>query len=223
MTAPFMRAYTELLVSTCHARGAMAMGGMAAFIPSRRDPEVNAVALAKVRDDKEREARDGFDGSWVAHPDLVPVCAEVFDRVLGDRPNQLDRRRDEVSVDAAALLDVAATPGVVTLAGLRGNISVAVRYIASWLAGNGAAAIDNLMEDAATAEISRSQIWQWIRNGTTVDTGEVVTEDLVRRILDEEMTVLGEEYQPARELFERVALASSFEDFLTLPAYELID
>ena len=198
MTAPFMRAYTELLVSTCHARGAMAMGGMAAFIPSRRDPEVNAVALAKVRDDKEREARDGFDGSWVAHPDLVPVCAEVFDRVLGDRPNQLDRRRDEVSVSADQLLDVAATPGAVTQAGLRLNISIAVRYIASWLAGNGAAALDNLMEDAATAEISRSQIWQWIRNGTTLDTGEVVTADLVRRILDEEMAVLGPEYEPAR-------------------------
>ena len=223
MTAPFMRAYTELLVSTCHARGAMAMGGMAAFIPSRRDPEVNAVALAKVRDDKEREARDGFDGSWVAHPDLVPICAEVFDRVLGDRPNQLDRRRDEVSVTSEQLLDVAATPGAVTLAGLRMNISIAVRYIASWLSGNGAAALDNLMEDAATAEISRSQIWQWIRNGTTLDSGEVVTEALVRQILDEEMVVLGPEYEPARQLFERVALSDDFEDFLTLPAYELID
>jgi len=223
MTAPFMRAYTELLVSTCHARGAMAMGGMAAFIPSRRDPEVNAVALAKVRDDKEREARDGFDGSWVAHPDLVPICAEVFDRVLGDRPNQLDRRRDEVSVTSEQLLDVAATPGAVTLAGLRLNITIAVRYIASWLSGNGAAALDNLMEDAATAEISRSQIWQWIRNGTTLDSGEVVTEALVRQILDEEMVVLGPEYEPARQLFERVALSDDFEDFLTLPAYELID
>jgi malate synthase len=223
MTAPFMRAYTELLVSTCHARGAMAMGGMAAFIPSRRDPEVNAVALAKVRDDKEREARDGFDGSWVAHPDLVPICAEVFDRVLGDRPNQLDRRRDEVSVTSEQLLDVAATPGAVTLAGLRLNISIAVRYIASWLSGNGAAALDNLMEDAATAEISRSQIWQWIRNGTTLDSGEVVTEALVRQILDEEMLVLGTEYEPARHLFERVALSDDFEEFLTLPAYELID
>jgi malate synthase len=223
MTAPFMRAYTELLVSTCHARGAMAMGGMAAFIPSRRDPEVNATALAKVTDDKEREARDGFDGSWVAHPDLVPICAGVFDRVLGDRPNQLDRRRDEVRVEGSQLLDIAATPGSVTMAGLRGNISVAVRYIASWLAGNGAAAIDNLMEDAATAEISRSQIWQWIRNGTTLDSGETVTAALVRQILDEEMAVLGADFQPARQLFERVALAESFEDFLTLPAYELID
>jgi malate synthase len=223
MTAPFMRAYTELLVATCHRRGAMAMGGMAAFIPSRRDPEVNAVALAKVREDKEREARDGFDGSWVAHPDLVPVCQEVFDRVLGDRPNQLDRRRDDVRVSADQLLDVASTPGNVTVAGLRGNVSVAVRYLASWLGGNGAAAIDNLMEDAATAEISRSQIWQWIHNGTPLDSGEAVSPGLVRRILDEEMGRLGPEYAQARVLFEQVAIADDFEEFLTLPAYELID
>ena len=218
MTAPFMRAYTELLVSTCHRRGAMAMGGMAAFIPSRRDPAVNAVAMAKVREDKQREARDGFDGSWVAHPDLVPICAEVFADALGGKPNQLDRRRDDVVADVAALLNVAATPGVVTLAGVRGNVSVGVRYLASWLGGNGAAAIDNLMEDAATAEISRSQIWQWIHNKTTVDTGEVVTAELVRGILDDEMSRLGAEYEPARNLFERVALAETFEDFLTLPA-----
>ena len=223
MTAPFMRAYTELLVATCHRRGAMAMGGMAAFIPSRRDPEVNAVALAKVREDKEREVRDGFDGSWVAHPDLVPVCQEVFDRALGDRPNQIERRRDDVSVTADRLLDIAATGGAVTEAGVRANVSVAVRYLASWLAGNGAAALDNLMEDAATAEISRSQIWQWIRNATPLDNGEIVTKGLVRRILDEECDRLGPDYAQARELFERVALAPHFEDFLTLPAYELID
>jgi malate synthase len=222
MTAPFMRAYTELLVATCHRRGAMAMGGMAAFIPSRRDPEVNAVALAKVRDDKEREARDGFDGSWVAHPDLVPVCQEVFDRVLAERANQLDQQR-EVAVTSAQLLDIAATPGAVTEAGVRGNVSVAVRYLASWLSGNGAAAIDNLMEDAATAEISRSQIWQWIHNGTRLDSGEPVTDEFVRRLLDEEMARLGPEYAQARDLFVRVALADEFEDFLTLPAYELID
>jgi malate synthase len=222
MTAPFMRAYTELLVSTCHRRGAFAMGGMAAFIPSRRDPEVNAVALAKVREDKEREARDGFDGSWVAHPDLVPICREVFDSVLGDRPNQLDRRRDEVSVHAAELLDVAATPGGVTEAGLRNNVSVAVQYIAAWLGGNGAVAINNLMEDAATAEISRSQVWQWVHNGVRLDTGEPVTVDLVRRILDEEQATLGAGFGPARALFEQVALADDFVDFLTLPAYELI-
>jgi malate synthase len=223
MTAPFMRAYTELLVATCHRRGAAAMGGMAAFIPSRRDPEVNATALAKVRADKEREAGDGFDGSWVAHPDLVEVCQEVFDSVLGAKPNQIDKLRDDVRVTADQLLDIAATPGAVTEAGVRGNISVGVRYIASWLAGTGAAAIDNLMEDAATAEISRSQIWQWVHNATTVDSGEPVTEAYVRRLLAEEPAIAGEEYATARELFLRVALADDFVEFLTLPAYELID
>jgi malate synthase len=223
MTAPFMRAYTELLVATCHRRGAFAMGGMAAFIPSRRDAEVNAVALARVRADKEREAHDGFDGSWVAHPDLVPVCREVFDAVLGDRPNQLARRREDVRVGADALLDIAATPGSVTLAGLRGNISVGVRYIDSWLAGTGAAAIDNLMEDAATAEIARSQIWQWVHNATVLDTGETVTAALVRQLLDADEHLADPALAPARELFLRVALAEEFEDFLTLPAYEMID
>jgi malate synthase len=223
MTAPFMRAYTELLVATCHRRGAAAMGGMAAFIPSRRDPEVNATALAKVRADKEREAGDGFDGSWVAHPDLVEVCQEVFDSVLGAKPNQIDKLRDDVRVTADQLLEIAATPGAVTEAGVRGNISVGVRYIASWLAGTGAAAIDNLMEDAATAEISRSQIWQWVHNATTVDSGEPVTEAYVRRLLAEEPAIAGEEYATARELFLRVALADDFVEFLTLPAYELID
>jgi malate synthase len=223
MTAPFMRAYTELLVATCHRRGAFAMGGMAAFIPSRRDPEVNAVALAKVREDKEREAGDGFDGSWVAHPDLVPVCMEVFDRALGDRPNQLDRRRPEVSVSAEQLLDVAATPGEVTEAGVRGNVSVALQYIAAWLLGNGAVAINNLMEDAATAEISRSQVWQWVHNGVRLPDGTPITAELVRGILAEESEKLGPEYAAAAELFERVALADDFEDFLTVPAYRLID
>jgi malate synthase len=233
MTAPFMRAYTELLVSTCHRRGAFAMGGMAAFIPSRRDPEVNATALAKVREDKEREARDGFDGSWVAHPDLVPVCQEVFDRVLGDRPNQLDRRRDDVSVGAQQLLDVASTPGAVTEAGLRNNIAVALRYIAAWLDGNGAVAIFNLMEDAATAEIARSQVWQWLHNGVRLDTGDQVSAELVHRIEDEELARIRDEvgeqayaggrYADARALFERVALADEYAEFLTLPASELID
>jgi malate synthase len=216
MTAPFMRAYTELLVATCHRRGAFAMGGMAAFIPSRRDPEVNEVALAKVREDKVREAGDGFDGSWVAHPDLVPICREVFDAYLGARPNQLDRRRDEVSVTAEELLDVASTPGEVTEAGVRNNVSVALQYLAAWLGGNGAVAINNLMEDAATAEISRSQIWQWVHN-------RVVSEADVRRILDEEEATLGPGFGQARALFEKVALADDFVDFLTLPAYELID
>jgi malate synthase len=230
MTAPFMRAYTELLVSTCHKRGAFAMGGMAAFIPSRRDAAVNEQALAKVREDKEREAGDGFDGSWVAHPDLVPVCREIFDRYLAGRPNQLDKLRSDVSVTAAQLLDVAATPGEVTEAGLRSNISVAVQYIEAWLHGNGAVGINNLMEDAATAEISRSQIWQWVRNGTTLkgdgpNSGAVITADLVRRLGEEEVAKLGDtgRYKAARELFERVALADEFVDFLTLPAYALID
>jgi malate synthase len=233
MTAPFMRAYTELLVSTCHRRGAFAMGGMAAFIPSRRDPAVNEVALAKVREDKEREAGDGFDGSWVAHPDLVPVCQEVFDRVLGDKPNQLDRKRDDVSVDAAQLLDVAALGGVVTEAGLRSNISVGLQYLEAWLRGNGAVAINNLMEDAATAEISRSQVWQWIHNGVRLDDGTLITADLVSKIEDEELAkireALGEQawagsrFDDARKLFERVALADDFADFLTTAAYDSID
>jgi malate synthase len=219
MTAPFMRAYTELLVRTCHRRGAFAMGGMAAFIPSRRDPAVNERALTKVREDKLREAGDGFDGSWVAHPDLVPICQEVFDTVLGERPNQLDRLREDVTPDAHALIDLHGVGGAVTSGGLRTNISVGVRYLESWLGGNGAAAIDNLMEDAATAEISRAQVWQWVHGGVRLsDTGERVTPELVRAILDE-LGFAG----AARELFEQVALADDFATFLTLPAYELID
>src|SRR5688572_27429579 len=223
MTAPFMRAYTELLVSTCHRRGAFAMGGMAAFIPSRRDPEVNEQAFAKVRQDKEREAHDGFDGSWVAHPDLVPVCREVFDSVLGDRPNQVDRLRTDVTVTADDLLNVAATDGEVTEEGVRSNISVALQYLAAWLGGNGAAAINNLMEDAATAEIARAQIWQWCRNDVHAD-GVAVTTDYVRGVLDEELerirAAYGDAYDEqrfaqAREVFERVALADDFADFLT--------
>jgi malate synthase len=224
MTAPFMRAYTELLVSTCHRRGAFAIGGMAAFIPSRRDPAVNEVALAKVREDKEREAADGFDGSWVAHPDLVPVCREVFDRVLGDRPNQLDRQRPEVSVSAEDLLNVSATPGEVTEEGLRGNISVGLQYLRSWLLGNGAVAINNLMEDAATAEISRSQIWQWIHNGVKLPSGEPITAALVERLEDEELAKHESgSLAEARKLFERVALSDDFPDFLTTVAYGSID
>ncbi|MEE6257891.1 malate synthase A [Plantactinospora sonchi] len=223
MTAPFLRAYTELLVRTCHRRGAHAIGGMAAFIPSRRDPAVNETAFAKVREDKTREANDGFDGSWVAHPDLVPLCREVFDAVLGDRPHQLDRSRDEVRVDAAALLDVAATPGQITEAGLRNNVSVGIQYLASWLRGSGAVAIFNLMEDAATAEISRSQVWQWLHHHVTLDTGVPVTRELVERIADEEIGRLGTDpagYAEARALFMEVAVADEFVDFLTLPAYE---
>jgi malate synthase len=229
MTAPFMRAYTELLVATCHRRGAFAMGGMAAFIPSRRDAEVNRIALAKVRDDKTREAADGFDGSWVAHPDLVPVCREVFDSVLGARPNQLDRQRPDVSVSAADLLAVGKTPGGVTEAGLRNNISVALQYLAAWLGGTGAVAIFNLMEDAATAEISRSQIWQWVHNDVILDDGPLVTKDVVERMIDEELVKIhqlsGGNFDAARygravALFTEVALADTFAEFLTLPAYE---
>jgi malate synthase len=213
MTVPFMRAYTELLVKTCHSRGAHAIGGMAAFIPSRRDPEVNEVALRKVAEDKIREANDGFDGTWVAHPDLVPTATAEFDRVLGERPNQLERTRDDVSVGAADLLNVAATPGEVTEEGLRLNVNVGVQYVASWLAGNGAAAINNLMEDAATAEISRSQIWQWVHHGR-------VERDRVLEIEREELEKLGGDYEEAAELFEEVALADEFVEFLTLPAYD---
>jgi malate synthase len=189
------------------------MGGMAAFIPSRRDPEVNAIALAKVTEDKEREASQGFDGTWVAHPDLVPVAKAAFDAVLGDRPNQIDRRRDDVVPDAAALLDVAATPGAITEAGLRNNVSVGIQYLAAWLNGNGAAAINNLMEDAATAEISRSQIWQWLYHGR-------VTLADVNRVIAEEADHLGPGFDEARVLFDRIATQPEYVEFLTLPAYD---
>jgi malate synthase len=222
MTAPFMRAYTEQLVRTCHMHGAFAMGGMAAFIPSRRYADVNERAFAKVREDKQREAADGFDGSWVAHPDLVPVCQEVFDDVLGNRPNQLSRLREDVRPDDAALIDLSASVAPPTLAGVRANVSVGLRYLASWLDGNGAAAIDNLMEDAATAEISRSQVWQWVHGGVALDTGEPVTSELVRDLVDAQQ-LDGPRADDARRLFAQVALADDFVDFLTLPTYELID
>jgi malate synthase len=189
MTVPFMRAYTELLVRTCHHRGAHAIGGMAAFIPSR-DPEANRIALDKVRADKEREAGDGFDGSWVAHPGLVPVCRTAFDAVLGGRPNQVGRLREEVTVTADDLLAVDRTPGQVTYHGVRNNIAVALRYFDAWLAGTGAVAIFDLMEDAATAEIARCQLWQWMHHGTPLAGGGRVTADLVRSIMDEELAAL---------------------------------
>jgi malate synthase len=216
MTVPFMRSYSELLVKTCHARGAHAIGGMAAFIPSRRDAEINEIALGKVREDKQREAGDGFDGTWVAHPDLVPAAQAEFDRVLGERPNQVDRQRDDVDVSESDLLNVAATPGDVTEDGVRANVSVGVQYLGAWLNGTGAAAINNLMEDVATAEISRSQIWQWLRHGR-------VSKDDVLRIEREEMERLGDPYEPAREVFDEVALDERFVEFLTLPAYERLD
>jgi malate synthase len=233
MTVPFMRAYTELLVKTCHMRGAQAMGGMAAFIPSRRDAEVNKVALAKVKDDKDREAGDGFDGTWVAHPDLVPTATEAFDRVLGDRPNQLERQRPEVSVTAAQLLDMKVPGSSITEEGLRLDVSVGIQYIESWLRGVGAAAINNLMEDVATAEISRSQVWQWIRHTSRLSDESSVTPDLVREIADDEMAKirerLGDElwakgrFKAARGVFEEVALSRDFPAFLTLAALKLID
>ena len=229
MTVPFMRAYTELLVKSCHSHGAHAIGGMAAFIPNRKDAEVNDAALKAVRADKSREADDGFDGSWVAHPDLVPVALEVFDAKLGDRPNQLDRTRDDVQVTAVQLLDAKSTPGQVTEAGVRNNVSVGIQYLESWLRGGGAVAINNLMEDAATAEISRSQIWQWVHNGVSTAEGTPITPDWVRQVEDEELakvrSAIGDErydsgrFDEARELFEQVALADEFEEFLTVPAY----
>jgi malate synthase len=212
MAVPFMRAYCELLVKTCHRRGAHAMGGMAAFIPSRRDAAVNAIALANVREDKEREAGQGFDGTWVAHPDLVPVAREAFDAVLGERPNQLDLQRDGETT-AAQLLDIAATPGEITEAGLRGNVSVGIQYLAAWLRGSGAVAINNLMEDAATAEISRSQIWQWLMHGQ-------IDAAAVDRVTQEEMDKLGPDFEEARALFERIATQPEYVEFLTLPAYD---
>jgi malate synthase len=214
MTVPFMRSYTELLVRTCHRRGAHAIGGMAAFIPSRRDAEVNELALRRVRDDKLRESSDGFDGTWVAHPDLVPTALEVFDDALGERPNQVERLREDVSVEAADLLNVSATPGDVTEDGVRTNVSVGIRYLAAWLSGTGAAAIDNLMEDAATAEISRSQVWQWLRHGRVErSTVERTIEEVVAELPDDPVV------DEARALFGKVALDEEFEDFLTLPAY----
>jgi malate synthase len=223
MTAPFMRAYTELLVRTCHRRSASAIGGMAAFIPSRKDPEANAIALEKVRADKTREADDGFDGSWVAHPDLVPVAMAVFDETLGGLPNQIEKQREDVVPNAAALLDVAATPGEITEAGIRKNLEVGVRYIESWLRGNGAAAINNLMEDAATAEISRSQIWQWINAEATTDDGRTVTHGWVERLLKDEFDRMerfeGDRFDDALSVFAECALGEAYPTFLTIPAY----
>ena len=234
MTAPFMRAYTELLVSTCHQRGAHAIGGMAAFIPSRKDKDVNDAAMAKIRADKTREAGDGFDGSWVAHPDMVALCAEVFTDVLGERPNQIDKTRDDVHVEAADLLNVKDTPGEATVAGLRNAVSVGIQYLAAWLHGRGAVGIHNMMEDAATAEISRCQVWQWLRNdvvlaGDDGAPGTPITPELVEQTVTEELAeireTLGEEaftdggYEEGRSLFTEMALQTTLADFLTLPAY----
>jgi malate synthase len=229
MTQPFMRAYTQRLVETCHRRGAHAIGGMAAFIPSRRDPEVNATAMAKVRDDKERESSDGFDGTWVAHPDLVPLATEIFDGVLGDRPNQKHKVRADFDVSAQRLRDFTIDGGTVTEAGLRANVSVALQYLDAWLAGNGAAAINNLMEDAATAEISRSQLWQWRNTATRIEDGRSVTGGLYTAIRDETLAALGGpgggngHLPEAAELLDGLVLDDDFAEFLTLRAYALLD
>ncbi|MFI6285171.1 malate synthase A [Streptomyces sp. NPDC051018] len=230
MTAPFMRAYTELLVRTCHRRGAHAIGGMAAFIPSRRDAEVNRVAFEKVKADKDREAADGFDGSWVAHPDLVPVAMASFDAVLGDRPHQKDRLREDVTVAAADLIAVDSLDARPTYEGLRNAVQVGIRYIEAWLRGLGAVAIFHLMEDAATAEISRSQIWQWINAGVVFENGERATPELAREVAARELEAiraeLGDEafeagnWRRAHDLLLKVALDEDYEDFLTLSAYE---
>jgi len=228
MTVPFMRAYTELLVKTCHARGAHAIGGMAAFIPNRKDPQVTEVALSRVREDKQRESKDGFDGTWVAHPDLVAIATDVFDGVLGKRPNQVDRRRDEVGVAAKELLDFGVVGGTVTEVGVRSNVGVGIRYLESWLRGVGAAAINNLMEDAATAEIARSQVWQWLQRRTQTREGTRVTAAYVKRLIKEETAAAKaaapaeNRFDQAADLFERLALSADYEDFLTLLAYEHI-
>ena len=228
MAVPFMRAYQQLLVRTCHARGAHAIGGMSAFIPNRRQPEVTENALARVREDKQREAGDGSDGTWVAHPDLVPVAAEVFDRILGDRPNQKDRLREDVLATADELLDTRIEGGRVTEAGVSTNVSVALQYLASWLAGNGAAAINNLMEDAATAEISRSQLWQWRVHGVTLDDGRPMTAELYAAVRDAELDRLrasAPDYRwtDAAALLDGLVLGDGFPEFLTLAAYPMLE
>jgi len=223
MTQPFMRAYTEQLVRACHRRGAMAIGGMAAAVPNRKDEAANTASFEKVRADKTREANDGFDGSWVAHPDLVPVCRDVFDSVLGEAPNQLAKSREDVTPDDRALIDIASIQGSITEAGIRQNIEVGIRYIESWLRGNGAVAIHNLMEDAATAEISRSQLWQWIHSHAITEHGDIISLEWVQDMLDEEFARLerfdGDRFADARSIFEEVTLTEEFPTFLTIPAY----
>ena len=223
MTVPFMRAYTELLVKTCHRRGAHAMGGMAPFIPTRKDPEINEKALAQTRADKEREVKDGFDGTWVAHPDLVPIAKEVFDQKLG-KPHQKERLREEVRVEARELQDTKVPGGTITEGGVRNNISVALQYLSAWLGGNGAVAIFNLMEDAATAEISRAQLWQWVQNGAKLADGRPIDRALYEKLRDEELAKLpaSPQLQKARRILDDLVLGE-FLEFLTLPAYELLE
>jgi malate synthase len=228
MTSPFMAAYAELLVKTCHARGAHAIGGMAAFVPSKANPEATAAALEKTTADKAREAAAGFDGSWVAHPGLVPTCIEAFDAVLGDRPHQLNRQRDDVSVTAAALTDVSTTGGEITRDGVRTNVAVSLAYLTAWIGGAGAVAIRNLMEDAATVEISRMQVWQWVHHRATTADGTPVTPELVRELVAEEADRLTQDADEdlrtrvvaARDVFETVALADDWPQFFTSYAYD---
>jgi malate synthase len=234
MAVPFMRAYSRLLVQTCHRRGAHAIGGMAAFIPSRKDPEINERALAKVRDDKEREARDGFDGTWVAHPDLVPAAREVFDRALIDsagarHPNQKHRLNEDVHVEAADLLDFTVPNGAVTLPGIETNVDVGLRYIESWLRGQGAVTIHNLMEDAATAEISRSQLWQWIRRAAPIADDGRMSDQGYKEVRDRVLAAAraegssGARWTEAAALLDLLVLGEQFEEFLTVPGYRLLD
>jgi malate synthase len=228
MTSPFMAAYADLLVKTCHARGAHAIGGMAAFVPSKANPEATAAALEKTAADKTREARAGFDGSWVAHPGLVQTCVDAFDAVLNDRPHQLDKQRPDVSVARAALTDVSSTGGEITLQGVRTNVAVSLEYLAAWLGGAGAVAINNLMEDAATVEISRMQIWQWVHHRAITADGTPVTAELVRGLLDEEVERLSRDADDsvrsrvaaARTVFEKAALAEHSPQFFTNFAYD---
>jgi malate synthase len=223
MAVPFMRAYTQLLVRSCHRRGAFAIGGMAAFIPSRRDAAVNEIAFTKVREDKEREVNGGCDGTWVAHPDLVPLAMEIFDAVLGDRPNQVDKLREDVIPNADALVALGETPGAITEQGVRTNISVGTRYIAAWLDGLGAVAIDNLMEDAATAEISRAQLWQWLHFAVELEDGRTLTPELYAQLRDEELAKIGGRGEgrngEAVDLLDELVTQERFEEFLTIPAY----
>jgi malate synthase len=234
MTVPFMRAYTEFLVKTCHKRGAHAIGGMAAFIPSRKDVEVNAIALTKVTEDKVRESKDGFDGTWVAHPDLVPIALKPFDAILGTAPHQKHRMREEVNVQPGDLLNFEIPNATITEAGLRNNISVGLQYIESWLRGVGAVGIFNLMEDAATAEISRSQVWQWLHHeNAMIADGRKITPTLYRTFRDEEVKkiegLVGTEayragkFKYAVELFDKLVLQEKYEEFLTVGAYRLLD
>ncbi len=227
MTVPFMRAYTELLVRTCHRRGAHALGGMAPFIPSRKNPEINEAALAKSRDDKRREADDGFDGTWVAHPDLVPVAMEVFQQKLGTKPHQKERLREDVQVKAEQLLDIRVPGGTITEAGVRNNISVALQYLDAWLQGTGAVGIFNLMEDAATCEISRAELWLWVQRGARLEDGRQITKELYAQFRDEEIAKLGGaaagKLGQAAEVIDSLVLKPQFEEFLTLPAYQLLD